>query len=353
MSGGGIGGILKMAAPIALSAMFPGVGSALAPSLMSAGLGTTAANALSSGLINAAVSGGIGALTGSQNPLQDALMGGAAGAAANYFGGVGNSPEEASGNPLDSAQDAPVALAPSAPTGMAAPVNQGGGIQQGSIPTPAPIPPAAPMELSPLPNSGTTSPMAEAQNGVPIESPAAAKPSTIQKVGNYISDNPLQSALIGATGLTALDYLMPHKKQGEDSESGYGDALPEYTIDTTETPYAGDWYTYGMAPQGPMIDRRIRRVKKGGRMTNPLAFAENGAVPGSGRGGHADDVPAMLSEDEYVVPAEAVSALGDGSSRAGGKRLDKMVENIRMHKTSRGKKFAPKAKNPLSYLKGA
>jgi hypothetical protein len=47
--------------------------------------------------------------------------------------------------------------------------------------------------------------------------------------------------------------------------------------------------------------------------------------------------------------------LGDGSSKAGAQRLDKMREEIRSHKgkaLAKGK-FSPDAKSPLSYLKGA
>lgn len=77
----------------------------------------------------------------------------------------------------------------------------------------------------------------------------------------------------------------------------------------------------------------------------------DGQVPGHGTG-QSDSVPARLSVDEYIVPADVVADLGDGSSKAGGKALDTMVANVRAHKSVKG--FPPKAKNPLSYLsKGA
>ena len=40
----------------------------------------------------------------------------------------------------------------------------------------------------------------------------------------------------------------------------------------------------------------------------------------------------MLSDGEYVMDAETVSALGDGSNDAGAKRLDEMRERLRAHK---------------------
>ena len=38
---------------------------------------------------------------------------------------------------------------------------------------------------------------------------------------------------------------------------------------------------------------------------------------------------ALLSRDEYVLPADAVSMLGNGSSNAGAKELDNFVKNLR------------------------
>lgn len=45
--------------------------------------------------------------------------------------------------------------------------------------------------------------------------------------------------------------------------------------------------------------------------------------------GTSDDIPAMLSDGEYVIPAHVVSALGNGSNDAGAKMLDQFQDNIR------------------------
>ena len=77
-------------------------------------------------------------------------------------------------------------------------------------------------------------------------------------------------------------------------------------------------------------------------------------VQGGGTG-TSDSIPAVLSDGEYVIDAQTVSMLGDGSSDAGAEKLDKMREELRKHKGSalaKGK-FAPNAKSPLSYIKGA
>lgn len=70
------------------------------------------------------------------------------------------------------------------------------------------------------------------------------------------------------------------------------------------------------------------------------------------RGGQADKIPANLSEGEYVMDADVVSALGDGSTEAGAAKLDAMREQVRKHKRSAPKsKIPPKAKSPLQYMK--
>ena len=40
--------------------------------------------------------------------------------------------------------------------------------------------------------------------------------------------------------------------------------------------------------------------------------------------GQSDDIPAMLHDGDYVMDAEAVSAFGDGSSKAGNEVLMKL-----------------------------
>lgn len=45
----------------------------------------------------------------------------------------------------------------------------------------------------------------------------------------------------------------------------------------------------------------------------------------------------LLSTDEYVVPADVVSALGDGSSTAGARQLGAMIHRVRQQKTGKTK----------------
>jgi len=64
--------------------------------------------------------------------------------------------------------------------------------------------------------------------------------------------------------------------------------------------------------------------------------------------GHADEIPARLSDGEFVVDATTVAHLGNGNNRAGAKILKNMVNNIRHHKGVKG--FPPKAKSINQYM---
>jgi hypothetical protein len=88
-------------------------------------------------------------------------------------------------------------------------------------------------------------------------------------------------------------------------------------------------------------------VKKGGALSQVSRY-----VSGDGDG-QADKIPAMLSDGEYVMDAESVSALGNGSSKAGAKRLDEFRMNLRKHKRSAPVgKIPPKTKKLNKYMSG-
>lgn len=99
---------------------------------------------------------------------------------------------------------------------------------------------------------------------------------------------------------------------------------------------------------GGAYDQIIQRKARGGAL-NSIARMARGA--GSGRD---DTIDAKLSDGEYVMDAETVALLGDGSTDEGARRLDAMREQLRRQKgkaLAKGK-FSPNAKSPLAYLKG-
>lgn len=104
----------------------------------------------------------------------------------------------------------------------------------------------------------------------------------------------------------------------------------------------------GMFDQQPSLVQSVasQRYARGGLSAIP------GYATGSGDG-RADLINARLSDGEYVIDAESVSMLGNGSNKAGAKMLNDMRKNLRSHK---GKaladgRFSPDAKSPLEYMK--
>ena len=90
------------------------------------------------------------------------------------------------------------------------------------------------------------------------------------------------------------------------------------------------------------------KLARGGPLSR-IAYLARGS--GSGR---ADTIDAKLSDGEYVIDAETVALLGDGSNQAGAKRLDEMRASIRAQKgkmLAKGK-ISPNARSPLTYIQG-
>jgi hypothetical protein len=81
-----------------------------------------------------------------------------------------------------------------------------------------------------------------------------------------------------------------------------------------------------------------------------LASMENTYVKGEGDG-TSDSVAAMLANGEFVIPADVVSKLGNGSNDAGANVLDEFLSTIREHAQKHDpKKLPPDSKGPLTYL---
>jgi hypothetical protein len=79
-------------------------------------------------------------------------------------------------------------------------------------------------------------------------------------------------------------------------------------------------------------------------------YRQGDAVEGPGDG-QSDDIPAMLADGEFVLPADVVAALGNGSNKAGADKLYDMMHNIRRQARQGNPKDLPKpAKSPLQYM---
>lgn len=85
----------------------------------------------------------------------------------------------------------------------------------------------------------------------------------------------------------------------------------------------------------------------GGGMAAMPEYRAGGKLLRGPGDGMSDDIPAVirgkgiqraaLADGEFVIPADVVSHLGNGSTEAGAKKLYKMMEQIRRARTGRGK----------------
>lgn len=104
-----------------------------------------------------------------------------------------------------------------------------------------------------------------------------------------------------------------------------------------------DYYRYGSVPETMFYNEPTVRAAHGGPLTR---FVQGGGT------GRSDSIDAKLSDGEYVMDAETVSLLGDGSSKAGAQRLDQFRANVRRQKgreLAKGK-FSPNARRPEEYI---
>jgi hypothetical protein len=89
-----------------------------------------------------------------------------------------------------------------------------------------------------------------------------------------------------------------------------------------------------------------------------LGYAEGGTPRflSGGGDGMSDSIqatinnrqPARLADGEFVIPADVVSGIGNGSSKAGAKRLYGMMDRVRKERTGSTKQA--KAINPAKVM---
>lgn len=116
----------------------------------------------------------------------------------------------------------------------------------------------------------------------------------------------------------------------------------------------GDGGGGGEKAGGPIASKRYAM---GGFAALPEYAAGGELLSGDGDG-MSDSIPAVikgarpqraaLADGEFVIPADVVSHLGNGSTKAGGKRLYEMMANIRKARTGNPKQG--KQINPMKFI---
>lgn len=108
-----------------------------------------------------------------------------------------------------------------------------------------------------------------------------------------------------------------------------------------------DWNRYAMAPEQSFFVQPP--TPQPAPQPTPQPLARGGMAVSHGR---SDDVPALLSNKEYVIDAETMALLGNGDPDAGADLMDRWRVNVRKHKGRQLSKggISPDAKAPEAYM---
>jgi hypothetical protein len=95
--------------------------------------------------------------------------------------------------------------------------------------------------------------------------------------------------------------------------------------------------TEGTGNSGPFAAGGLVALAGGGKIAQGPGGGLDDLIPTSIEGRRA----AALSDGEFVIPADVVSMMGDGSSNAGARRLYDLVKSVRQHKTGTDDQAGP------------
>jgi hypothetical protein len=240
------------------------------------------------------------------------------------------------------------------------PAPQGVNFQETGVPASSPLAPVKAPTAGPLTQAAATT-----AAGAPS---VKGTPSSDFKWGDIATIGLLSSLVAGKTPKQANDAIMQDPALTEQQKQGMLRKLTNYKFDPGMTVFpqqgTAEW------------DRLMKQINQGVEQTYATpTLTEQPAMARGGRNarrqpqgalsqmsrlslgagdGRSDSIEARLSDGEYVIDAETVALLGNGSTKAGAAMLDQMRQQIRQQKgkaLAKGK-FSPDAKSPLAYMKG-
>jgi hypothetical protein len=220
---------------------------------------------------------------------------------------------------------------------------------------------------------------------IPISAGTNTPTNTIAPISTGTNMTTGTSGISGTSGFAWLDYT-PHFVKGTPINLV---GAPKYTETYISPEEAGEFKKYAEGSSvsfDPRISRGRPQFLRGFSTNVPMAmnhpqigmmqfehhaeghevghqpefYSEGGLssmqhtyVTGDGDG-TSDSIPAMLANGEFVIPADVVSSLGNGSNDAGASILDQFMKVIRQHKRDADPDgLPPDSKGPLAYLNEA
>jgi hypothetical protein len=291
-------------------------------------------------MTGAAVGGGSSILQG-KDPLQGALIGGLMGGAGGaMFGSAGSASSGAMPGAAPAATSAGTqslaATAGSATPGLSASTIPGYmGPVDYSISSAAP---SASTGISGLAKAGTmpgfevaggpaTSQMGlSAPSGAMSQAAAKGSPSMMGSAKEWFNSlTPKQQLLAGGAGIAGIGMVSDQLRGGMPKKKPYSGALSQYRFDP------GAYQPYSYASGGGIAG--LGSYSDGGRMLKGPGDGMSDDIPATIGGKQ----PARLADGEFVVPADVVSHLGNGSTDAGAKQLYSMMNKVRNARTGNSK----------------
>ena len=181
------------------------------------------------------------------------------------------------------------------------------------------------------------------------------------------SPNAIKAAQVAAADRKANFKIMPNGQEVPiDFVPSYSGGVMEGMQTVPQSHYrdsSGNWHK-GQKPGTFQIGGNNGIGNQFSWLTGANYYAQGGAVKGYAQGGMLEgpgdgmsdslaaqidgSQPAALSQGEFVVPADVVSHLGNGSSDAGSKRLYAMMDEVRQART--GTEKQGKEINPERYM---
>lgn len=346
-------------------------------------------------LIGAAMGGGSAALTGG-DPLKGALLGGlTGGAGAGISTGLSALAPEVATTALTTAGEAAAQTAAqttaqagaqtAAQTGIAglptasAAALEANGIQSALTPTGAVNSATASVPTSMIPpsvealNANALGSLASNTSSAPLAVPSGMPTPAFPATGGTFTEgmarfanNPLASIKANrfTAGASALAGARGAREEFESPDQTYRGPLSRYRFDPdVYRPAFAEGGIASLASGGydrvvgeqPMYSSNMARggisdlggysdYARGGRMLRGPGDGMSDSIPASIEGKR----PARLANEEFVVPADVVSHLGNGSSDAGAKQLYAMMDKVRTART--GRKSQGREINPSKYM---
>jgi len=373
--GGGGGGLLNMGLMIAAGVAAPELAAEFAPEIMAAGGASGAAVGAATG---AGLSGLTAAATG-QNVLKSALIGGVGGAltgyapdvpsaangaasgATNVSGQIGQSIQAMQQAGASSEQIAQSLMDNYGMTGAQAAQTMGQVAATGSTVGGIGMQGANLVDQT----AGISSNI-----GLP-QTPPVTPPPTVNPTPNMFGQvaGPTNSQLYTSAGINTLGglskkpvgaYTPPNAIDTGGGLSKFKYDPNNYTPDTVvppKPPYQANYSGMAGAAEGGIMSLASGGYAHGGKTYNLGDYSDGGRLLKGPGDGMSDDIPATighkqearLADGEFVVPADVVSGLGNGSTDAGAKHLYKMMDKVRHARTGRksqakqikGEKFVP------------